>query len=104
MQRASRLLKSIRGTYLFRKSAKWLISIERIQRLVRSIAATLPIALKLAVLVFMVTYSYSILAMEIFHSDYQIHEKSQFMPKQYTSFDTIGDALLSFFHIINGST
>jgi len=71
-----------------------------VKRLVQNIAICFPIVIKLAVILFMITYIYGAIGMEIFHKDFVIHETSEYVPVQYTSFDTIGEGILSMLQVI----
>jgi len=49
---------------------------------------------------FMVTYLYAIIGMEIFNSKDQIYENSPYIKDNYANFNTFGGALLILFQVI----
>jgi hypothetical protein len=113
--RLSRLLRTIRVSrgfdmckYLKKLNIiKFLVEpLQRIQILVKNIVTCFPIVMKLTVILFMLTYTYAVIGLEIFNESHIIHEESEFVKEgeRYSGFDDIGSALLTLFHIINEAT
>jgi len=72
-------------------------SINRVKKLTQKIVICFPIVLKLAVILFMIFYFFAIIGMEVFHNDFANKMDSEYMPERYTSFDSLGFALLTLF-------
>jgi hypothetical protein len=102
-QRALKLLRIVRSVKLCKYCLLRFRALQRLQKLMGNIAICLPIVFKLAIVLFMISYSYAILGMEIFHSDLAIHEESPYVEEHYSNFDNLGSALLTLFHVVNGA-
>ena len=71
------------------------------KRFIQNIMLCLPIVLKLTVVMFMISYCYAIIGMEIFHSSGQVRSgDSPYNSDTYASFDSFGGALLILFQVV----
>lgn len=112
-QRLFKLIATLRGAKLFKCCYAGFKSVHRIRRFIQDLILCFPIGiypsqfffkgilvLKLMAVLFMVTYLYAIIGMEIFNSKDQIYENSPYIKDNYANFNTFGGALLILFQVI----